>query len=352
MLPVKNSRQFIFSLGTVALVAAFCFAFSDLVGYRTVAFILLVTVSVIAITSDILPVLVSAVLSAFLWNFFFIPPRFTFHVATNEDTILFFMYFIIAMVNGVLTFKIRQAEKITNAKEEKAKSVKLYNTILDSLSHELRTPIAAITAATDNLQLNRNLSDENKDQLLAEISRASLRLNQQVENLLNISRLESGHIQPKKDWCDIIELVYDVAKQVEENNPGRRIDISIDPGLPLCSLDKGMLEQIIYNLLNNAAIHNKAGTIIEISVSCHADLLNIYIRDNGKGFTDIDIKDIFYKFSKNRPSASSGSGLGLSIVKGFTDAMGGSVEATHIKSGGILFEITLPVKTTHLSTHE
>ena len=126
-----------------------------------------------------------------------------------------------------------------------------------------------------------------------EISKASLRLNQQVENLLNISRLESGHIKPKNDWCDVIELVYDVVNRVEENNPGRRIHISIDQNLPLCSLDKGMLDQVIYNLLNNAAIHTESNSRIDISVTCPVDILNIVIEDTGKGFTDVEIKDVF-----------------------------------------------------------
>src|SRR6187402_3755801 len=242
----SKSKQYLLSITIIVLVSAICFGLSELLGYRVVALILLFTVLLLAISFDILPVLLAATLSAFIWNFFFIPPRFTLHVSTAEDTILLIMYFVIAMINAVLTYKIRQVEKISRVKEERANSVKLYNTILNSLSHELRTPIAAIIGTTDNLQSNKNLTQENREQLIEEISKASLRLNQQVENLLNISRLESGHIKPKNDWCDVIELVYDVVNRVEENNPGRRIRISIDQNLPLCSLDKGMLDQIIY----------------------------------------------------------------------------------------------------------
>lgn len=347
-----KSRQYLFCLVGVMFISAICFAFSTVIGYRTVALILLVTVSLIAITFDILPVLLSAVLSACIWNFFFIPPRFTFHVDSSEDSILFLMYFIIAMINGVLTYKIRQVEKASNLKQEKANSVKLYNTILNSLSHELRTPIAAIIGATDNLQQNTNLSSENKEQLVAEICKASLRLNQQVENLLNISRLESGHIKPKDDWCDVVEVVYEVARTVEENNPGRRINISVDQSLALCSIDEGMLEQIIHNLLNNAAIHTPADSKIDIVVTCPVDVLQIVIEDYGKGFEDVDINDIFHKFSRNKRSDSQGSGLGLSIVKGFTEALGGSVEAQNKRTGGVKFTISLPVKTTQIKYAE
>jgi two-component system, OmpR family, sensor histidine kinase KdpD len=346
---LSRETQYLYSLVTVIVVSAVCFGLSAALGYRVVALILLLTVSLLAISFDILPVLISAALSAFIWDVFFIPPRFTVHVDTAEDTILLIMYFVIAMINGVLTYKIRQAEKVSTLKEEKANSVKLYNTILNSLSHELRTPVAAIIGAADNLQSNYNLTKEDREQLVVEISKASLRLNQQVENLLNISRLESGHIKPKNDWRDIVELVYEVVKRVEENNPKQKISISINQDLPLCSVDKGMLHQVIYNLLNNAAVHTQPGTKISITVNCHADLLEIMIEDEGQGFGDVDMKDVFRKFSRNKiNNTSGGSGLGLSIVKGFTEALGGSVELRKGFNGGALFTILIPVKTSYL----
>lgn len=98
------------------------------------------------------------------------------------------MYFVIAMVHAVLTYKIRQIQKEARKKEEKANTLKLYNTLLNSLSHELRTPISTIIGASDNLLMNASrLTEENKLSLVSEISLASLRLNQQVENLLNMS---------------------------------------------------------------------------------------------------------------------------------------------------------------------
>jgi two-component system sensor histidine kinase KdpD len=301
---------------------------------------------------DILPVLFTATLSAVIWNFFFIPPRFNLHINATEDTILLIMYFVIALINGVLTYKIREAEKISRIKEERANSVKLYNTILDSLSHELRTPISSIIGATDNLQTNQNLTPENKNQLIEEISKASLRLNQQVENLLNISRLESGHMAPKNDWCDLPELVYDVVRRVEENSAKRKIDVSMNQHLPLCFLDKGMLDQILYNLLNNAAVHTDQNSSIAISVACHADLLEIKIEDSGKGFTIKEMKNVFNKFSRDKNINSPGAGLGLSIVKGFTEALSGTVEIEKAHSGGARFLVTIPVKTSNFRIDE
>src|SRR5207249_1976604 len=142
---------------------------------------------------------------------FFIPPRYTFQIGSTEDVLMLLMYFFIALINAVLTNKIRQIEKEAHQKEEKEHTIRLYNTLINSLSHELRTPIATILGASDSLlQNNSRLTEKNRKQLIKEIATASLRLNLQVENLLNMSRLESGFIKPKWDWCDINELVYSV----------------------------------------------------------------------------------------------------------------------------------------------
>jgi two-component system sensor histidine kinase KdpD len=347
---VSKQNQYIISLLLVVFVSVICYGVSPYLGYRVIAFILLLTVSLIAISFDIFPVLVSATISAFIWDFFFIPPRFTFHVDTTEDAILLIMYFVIAMINAVLTYKIRQVEKASRKKEEKANSLKLYDTLLNSLSHELRTPISTIIAATDNLQAsNDNLTKENKDQLVSEIAKASFRLNQQVENLLNMSRLESGFIKPKKDWCDINELVYNSVKKIEENKITQKITININPNLPLFKTDKMMLEQIVYNLLNNACLYTKPGSAINISAINHADILQLIIEDNGDGFPEEEIENVFDKFYRLKYSKAGGTGLGLSIVKGFAEALKGNVRLENVSTGGSRFTVNIPCETSYLN---
>ncbi|RYE35459.1 MAG: DUF4118 domain-containing protein, partial [Sphingobacteriales bacterium] len=300
----------------------------------------------IAISFDILPVLCAAVLSAFIWNFFFIPPRFTFHVSGTEDVILFTMYFVIALINAALTYKIRQIEKASRKKEEKATTLKLYDTLLNSLSHELRTPISTIIAATDNIQSNNErLTKGNQDELVNEISKAAFRLNQQVENLLNMSRLDSGFIKPKMDWCDINELVYDTVSTVEENKIRQRITININPDLPLIKTDKMVLRQIIYNLLNNATSYTKAGSLINITGSIHGGILQLIVEDNGTGFPLDEIENVFDKFYRLKHSKAGGTGLGLSIVKGFVEVLKGNVLLENVPTGGARFTITMPCET-------
>ena len=259
-------RQYLLSAGLITLVSALCFFFSGYFGSEVVAFILLLTLSVIAMFFDIFPVLLSAVLSALIWDYYFLEPKFKFALNSTEDEIMLSMYFVIALINAVLTFKIRQIEKIARQKEEKAQAVKLYDDLLSSLSHELRTPIAAIIGATDNLLTEPSkLSGEDKKNLLNEISTASLRLNQQVENLLNMSRLESGFIQPKKDWCDVNELIWDVTHRLEEELKMHEVKIDISENMPLFRLDYGLMEHVLYNLVNNATQYTPERSRILIS---------------------------------------------------------------------------------------
>jgi len=345
---INKKQQYLFSFLLILAVSGICYGIAAFLGYRVVAFILLLAVSLIAILFDIFPVPFSAILSAFIWNFFFIPPRFTFHVRATEDVILLIMYFVIALINAALTYKIRQVEKASRKKEEKENTLKLYDTLLHSLSHELRTPISTIIAATDNLQsINDNLTSDNKKQLVAEISKASFRLNQQVENLLNMSRLESGFIKPKRDWCDINDLVYSVVKKIEEHKITQRVIINVNPNIPLVRTDKMMLEQIIYNLLNNACLYTKNGSIINISAINHADILQLIIEDNGEGFPEAEIENVFDKFYRLKDSKAGGTGLGLSIVKGFTEALKGNIGLRNKLTGGARFTIEIPCETSY-----
>jgi len=346
----KNAAlQFIYCSVIITLVSVTCALLSGWIGYRVVALVLLVAVSLIAILFDILPVLYSALLSALVWDFFFIPPHFTFRVDNAEDAILLIMYFIIALVNAVLTFKIREVEKQALEKEGRENTIKLYNTLLNSLSHELRTPISAIIAATDNLLGSaQGLTPMDRHDLLQEIAKAGFRLNQQVENLLNMSRLESGFLQPRKDWTDITEVIHDTVRRVEDNESGHHVNVNINPSIPLFRLDKGMLEQVLYNIINNACQHTPPGTRIEVTAAAHGDMLEVVLDDQGRGFPQTDIAHVFDKFYRLKNARDGGTGLGLSIVRGFTEAMDGKVRLENLTQGGARFTVNIPGETSYL----
>jgi two-component system sensor histidine kinase KdpD len=344
----NKAFQYSISILVIAIVVAAGYASSDWIGYRTIAFILLLAVSALAILFDIWPVLLAACLSALAWNFLFIPPRFTFHISSSEDALMLLMYFVVALINAVLTYQIRSMEKLARERQEKANAVKLYNTLLNSLSHELRTPIATIIAATDNLlDSNEQLLPQHRHELLTEIAQAGFRLNQQVENLLNMSRLDAGVLQPKKDWCDIAELLYQTVEKCTASKT-HQIHIEVPQSLPFFKTDKILLEQAVFNLLQNAIQHTPVHTTIHISANNYADLLHIRIEDNGPGFPAQTIPLVFDKFYRLKNSKAGGTGLGLSIVKGFTEALGGTVTLTNLDQGGACFTIRIPAEASYI----
>lgn len=282
------------------------------------------------------------------------------------------MYLIIALVNAVLTYKIRQVEKEVRRKEEKANAVKLYNVLLNSLSHELKTPITTILGATDNLSGGANkISEENKLNLVNEISIAAVRLNQQVENLLNMSRIEAGFIQPKKDWCDVNELIYSVVNRLEDKWKEHQLKIKVNEKLPLFKLDMGLMEHALHNIIGNAIIYTPPQSIIRIEADITVEVkghfsedllenkrdnvsnnLVLVIADNGKGFPEEEINYVFDKFYRLTNSKTGGTGLGLSIARGFVEAHGGKIELANVPAGGAKFIITIPAETSFLKQTE
>jgi len=243
---------------------------------------------------------------------------------------------------------------MAHEEEEKAKAVKLYNTLLNSLSHELRTPIATIIGATDNILNDKDrISEQHRKELLFEISQAAWRLNKQVENLLNMSRLESGFIQPKKDWCDVHELVHSTINQLDDVLKDHPVKALFTDELPLVKLDFGLMQQVINNLLTNAAIYTPPGSVVSIQVSMlpgtESEKLIICIEDNGKGFPQDEIDKVFDKFYRLKDSKTGGTGLGLSIVKGLVEAHRGNISLTNASTGGARFTISIPVETSYLN---
>jgi two-component system sensor histidine kinase KdpD len=347
----RAANQHLIGAGTVVAISLLGLSLHQLTGYRVVAFMLLGGLSILAMFFDIVPVLVAAFLSAIVWDYFFIPPRFTLTVGTPEDRLLLLMYFVIALINAVLTNRIRQIEKAMKERDEKENTVRFYKTLLNSLSHELRTPITTIIGSTDNLQAQSNkLSEENKAELINEISVASIRLNQQVENLLNMSRLESGVFRINKDWVDVNDLVYKTLQRLDQNLLKHKVAIQLPEKLPLFRLDYGLMEQVLYNLIINATQHTPEESLIEIGIEFTGNLLSINISDNGYGFPAHEIDKVFDKFYRLKGSKTGGTGLGLSIVKGFIEAHGGTITLKNLLLKGSRFTIEIFTETSDPET--
>ena len=490
---ILNYLAVIIIVGSVSTV---CYLFKSLIGYRLVSFILLFIVSILSIFFDAGPILLASAFSAAIWDFFFIPPSFTLQIGNAEDTLMLVMFFIVAMVNGILTSRVKRQERNARNREERtlalyqltkellaatkttdvvsvaqgyfkkhfyvnpvfilwdedgtmnihcldedcqiseedkkvalwvfmnskkagryteqynslsmsyyplqssfkslgvvcmcfkealttaeeqfleacvtlvagkiereflsskandafvlAESDKLYKTLFNSISHELRIPVATIMGATDTL-LSDKYPEQTRKRLYSEMGKASVRLNRLIENLLNMSRLESGHLSPRPDWCDVHDLINKVAGTLQQELAQFKFVQEIPEEMPLVFIDFGLMEQTLHNLILNATQYSPEGTTISVSFLYDKNaMLVIRVMDCGKGFTPTELNLLFKKFYRGEKAFSGGTGLGLSIVKGFVEALGGSVSAGNNVSGGAIVTIEIPVRASEITEY-
>jgi two-component system sensor histidine kinase KdpD len=489
-IPILTSSIWHYILATLVVIisSGICFSIVDYIGYQSVSFILLFVVSILSIFMGIGPIMLASSLSAFIWNFFFIPPKFTIDIDKTEDALMFGMFFIIALVNGVLTSRVRRQERLTRDREERTNALyqltkglansnnmdeliettvknirvnfglnviillqdgnnhlteyfrkdplqkkltseeigvaewvfehslkagkntdslqsenytfypmmgnnikpgviavkhpipvqgnnyefwdtfitqisnavekeflnelarkarflnesdKLYKTLFNSISHELRIPVATIMSASESLLTTQHTEDIRKE-LSHEILKASNRLNRLIENLLNMSRLESGRITPRLDWCDIHDLINKVADSLQDELKPFHLQVEIGDDMPFVKIDFGLMEQVLYNLIYNATQYASNSTNLRVKASYDKGMMTLQVMDRGPGIPEKEISLIFNKFYRIEGSRAGGTGLGLSIAKGFTEAHKGTITSENRQDGGAKFTIRIP----------
>jgi two-component system sensor histidine kinase KdpD len=217
------------------------------------------------------------------------------------------------------------------------KSDRLRRNLLDSVSHELKTPLAIIRAAIDGI-------GNSADPYVAEIDTASKRLQRLVESLLQMTRLESQVIEPQLEWCDAGEVIEGALKAAGDAMRTHPVTKTIRADLPLIKTDQTLLMQALSNILHNAAVYTPAGTPVEIAAALEKGILEITVRDHGAGLPAGEEGRLFAKFYRSPGSPAGGTGLGLSITRGFIQALGGGVACRNHPQGGAVFEIRLAVE--------
>ena len=222
-------------------------------------------------------------------------------------------------------------------------SDKLYKTLFNSISHELRIPVATIMGASDSLLTSQHPLEIQKE-LSHEIFKASKRLNRLIENLLNMSRLESGRITPRLDWCDIHDLINKVTESLQDELKPFNLHVVIPDDMPFVKIDFGLMEQVLYNLIYNATQYASISTNLRVKAFYDNGILTLQIMDRGPGFPTKEISLIFNKFYRVEGSEAGGTGLGLSIAKGFIEAHKGTITAENRQNGGAKFTIKIPAE--------
>ncbi len=242
------------------------------------------------------------------------------------------------------TMLVDETARMTTA----AESERLRSALLSSVSHDLRTPLASILGSVTSLrQLGDRMPTSDQAELLATIEEETTRLTQFVSNLLDMTRLEAGVLDIRRDWIDVADVIRGAAERGHKIMQARKIDLRLEPGLPLVKGDATLLEQVIFNLIDNAHKYSPASSVTTISATRQGTGgVAIHVIDQGSGIPPDALERVFDKFYRiaGDDGRAPGTGLGLAIAAGVIKAMGGEISARSpiAKGSGTEISIVLP----------
>jgi two-component system sensor histidine kinase KdpD len=252
---------------------------------------------------------------------------------------------LVAAVSRQIVAPIERARAAADAEQARlaVESERLRSTLLSSVSHDLRTPLAAITGAASGVLDGLPPEMTPARELLATVVEEAERLDRLVGNLLDMTRLEAGALEPKREWLTLEEIVGSAVDRVERYAGQGIVDVEVAPDLPLAFIDGVLIEQAIVNLLENAVRHGE-GESIAISARKDGDSAVVEVSDRGPGFLAENAARLFEKF--HRFADGAGSGLGLAIARAIVTAHGGRIQAERLDPHGARFAFTLPLSQT------
>lgn len=240
---------------------------------------------------------------------------------------------------ALLALRQQRMAAAAAAAERKAEATELRTTLLSAVGHDLRTPLTSIKAAIGSLRApDLSLSDEDTEELMEAVELSADRLAGLIDNLLDSSRLATGAVTPHLRPVGYDEVVAHALSNVDNS---QKVQVSVDARLPSVQADPGLLERVIANVLDNALRHG--GGDVSARASAHSEFVELRIVDHGKGLRKGAAESAFAPFQRlgGDRDSTPGVGLGLSVAKGFTEAMGGTVRAEDTPGGGLTVVISL-----------
>jgi two-component system sensor histidine kinase KdpD len=250
-----------------------------------------------------------------------------------EDVVALVVFSVVAFTVGSLV--AQRVDMLGRLERQRA-------ALLRSVSHDLRTPLAAIRAAASELQVEASLTDEQQRRMLAMVEDEAERLDRLVGNLLSLARIEGGGLQPRRQAVDIIELVQLCTARLSRVLEGTAVVLDAAADLPLVFADHTLLEQVITNLIENAVRHSPPGASVDIMVRAQSGAIELVVADGGSGVSADESATIFEPF-RSGPKAGT-SGVGLAICKAVVEAHGGTITVGDSSRGGAAFTVSLPIQ--------
>ena len=289
------------------------------------------------------PALLASTLSVLAYDFFFIPPFFTFVVDDQRHLLTFAMMFVVGLLFSSLTQRVRRNEQRANEALLRARTEEMRSALLSAVSHDLRTPLAAITGAASTLRERAHeATDAEKTDLLDTIREEADRLERLVRNLLDMTRLESGALRVRREWVPLEEIIGVALTRLEAQIADRPVHTELPVDLPLLSIDAILVEQLFVNLLENAAKYTPPGSAVDVIARVSGGSIVVEVADRGPGLPPGSEKRVFEKFYRGQQVERPGAGLGLAICLGIAQAHGGSIVGENRPGGGAIFRVTLP----------
>lgn len=298
----------------------------------------LLAVVIVAIRWGQGPATVTSILSVFAFDFFLVPPYLTLNIHDFEYLFTFAAFLAVGLIVSTLTSKVR-AQIIQRQTE------KLHSALLNSISHDLKTPLVSITGALSSLLDSKSKLDERQKNELLETARGeSERLNHIVNNILDMARTESGVLRISKKPCDLRDFIGACLEQLKDKIGSRNIKINISKEMPEVNIDFPYMLKAFLNVIDNALKYSSDSSAIEIEAFCADEKARVSVRDYGYGIPREDLARIFDKFYRiQRAQNVQGTGLGLSISKNIIEAHGGHINVESVLGKGSVFIIELPL---------
>jgi two-component system sensor histidine kinase KdpD len=337
----------------VALVTVFGLVTHGLINPTNLVMLFLLAVVIVALRWGLGPAIFTAIAGILAFDFFIVPPRLTFAVSDTQYLLTFAGLLVTGVVISSLASRARQradeaierAQLLERAREAELlrATEKLHSALLNSISHDLRTPLASITGAVSALRdPDALLSEATRAELIDDIATEADRLNRLVGNLLDMTRVESGALRVAQEPGDIAEVIGAALEQRAEAVNKHPLTLRVAHDLPAVRMSEPLIAQVVVNLLDNAVKYSASGAPIEISAAADGDVMAVEVADRGIGFPEGDERHIFDKFYRvQQPGRVGGTGLGLAIAKGIVEAHGGEISAAHRPGGGSVFRFTL-----------
>lgn len=296
----------------------------------------------------------SAVLSLLAFDFFFVPPVLTLHFAEKHHLLTGVILLVVGLITSTLASERRRQSAAAATAAMNAREEQLRSSLLSSISHDLRTPLAVIVGSASTLHDNRDrLSREEQDELLSAIFHSARGLSMEVSDVLEMTRLDSGQVKLNLQWYPLEELVGAALERCKPLLASHDVSVVAPPDIPLVRVDAVLFEKLLVNLLENAAKHTPAGTRVTLVVHKTTEGIELRVEDNGPGIPARMSEHLFDKFERAYPeSSTSGSGLGLAICRAVAQLHGIRIQASNGSEGGARFSVWIPSVLENGNGHE